>query len=542
MTGISRRFSKSAQTCLTFFLSLSMLLLGVGCNHDDAATQDPSDTVNAERRAPTVTLTANPTTVAAGAAATLTWTTSAAHSCQATGAWSGSMATSGSQSTGPLAATAMFILTCTGQFGSAADTATVAVTPADTTPPPPAPTVSLSANPTSVASGGTSTLTWSSTDATGCTAGGAWSGAKGVSGSEQTTALSATSTFTLSCSGAGGTASQSKTVTVTTSTPAPTVSLSANPTSVASGGTSTLSWSSTNATGCTASGAWSGAKAMSGSEQTAALSATSTFTLSCTGASGTASQSKTVTVSTSSGGSTGLSFPSNGTTSADVRFRFTGANLQPMYPATYIWKVNPRQQAGYYTTFFWGPDGAFTGTSYYGAHPYPDGEPKPSSTAHHWELSIDGGDNVTDANGHSTAVAYDAWRTQALRVFDNGTNKVHEFYWDLPDTTKVIRVLLDRAYGSTAPANPGLNFGDAPWNQGNERLSGILRGLQLYNVALSPANIVAESGTPLSTTAGSGGIWYLNLNPTPDDITDKSGKGHNPAWVSSTHAALWTGQ
>jgi hypothetical protein len=461
MIGLSRRFSKSTKARLAFFLSLSMLLFGEGCNHDDAATQDPADTANAERRAPSVNLTVSPATVAAGSAATLTWSTSAANTCTASGAWSGTKPVSGSQTTGPLNSSSVFILTCSGRWGTGDDTATAAVTPADTTPPPP---------------------------------------------------------------------------------PAPTVSLSASPTSVASGGTSTLSWSSTNATGCTASGAWSGAKAVSGSEQTAALSATSTFTLSCTGAGGTASQSKTVTVSTSSGGSTGLSFPSNGTTSADVRFRFTGANLQPMYPATYIWKVNPRQQAGYYTTFFWGPDGAFTGTSYYGAHPYPDGEPKPSSTAHHWELSIDGADNVTDANGHSTAVAYDAWRTQALRVFDNGTNKVHEFYWDLPDTTKVIRVLLDRAYGSTAPANPGLNFGDAPWNQGNERLSGILRGLQLYNVALSPANIVAESGTPLSTTAGSGGIWYLNLNPTPDDITDKSGKGHNPAWVSSTHAALWTGQ
>ena len=36
------------------------------------------------------------------------------------------------------------------------------------------------------------------------------------------------------------------------------VSLTANPSTIASGGSSTLTWSSTNATSCTASGGWSG--------------------------------------------------------------------------------------------------------------------------------------------------------------------------------------------------------------------------------------------------------------------------------------------
>lgn len=67
---------------------------------------------------------------------------------------------------------------------------------------------------------------------------------------------------------------------------APTVTISANPTSVASGATSTLTWSSTNATSCTASGAWSGAEATSGSKATSALSAESTFTLTCANSTG----------------------------------------------------------------------------------------------------------------------------------------------------------------------------------------------------------------------------------------------------------------
>ncbi len=78
-----------------------------------------------------------------------------------------------------------------------------------------APTVTLSANPLSVSAGGSSTLTWSSTNAMSCTASGAWSGNKAVSGNQSTGTLSATGTFILSCSGAGGSATQSATVTLT---------------------------------------------------------------------------------------------------------------------------------------------------------------------------------------------------------------------------------------------------------------------------------------------------------------------------------------
>ena len=158
---------------------------------------------------------------------------------------------------------------------------------------PTGPTVTLSASPTTVAVGGASTLTWSSTNATSCTASGGWLGTRPTSGSESTGALAASTTFTLTCTGAGGSASQSVTVAVT---PAPTVTLSASPTTVVAGGSSTLTWSSTNATSCSASGGWSGSKPVSGSESTGALTTTTTFTLSCTGAGGSASQSATVTV------------------------------------------------------------------------------------------------------------------------------------------------------------------------------------------------------------------------------------------------------
>ena len=171
---------------------------------------------------------------------------------------------------------------------------------------PPAPTVSLTASPMSVASNGETTLSWLSSNATSCTASGAWSGPRAVIGAQGISALTATSTFTLTCSGAGGSVSKSVTVTVAAGTPAPTVSLTANPGNVSSGGSSTLTWSSTNATSCTAGGAWSGNKTTSGSQSTGPLSASSTYTLNCTGTGGSASQSISISVGTGTPSPVGL--------------------------------------------------------------------------------------------------------------------------------------------------------------------------------------------------------------------------------------------
>ena len=163
----------------------------------------------------------------------------------------------------------------------------------------PAPTVTLTASPTSIASGGSSTLTWSSTNATSCTASGGWTGSKATSGTLGTGAITMPSSYSLTCTGTGGTSGVS-TVLVNI---IPTATLVAAPSVIASGGSSTLTWSSTNATSCTASGAgagWSGSKATSGTQSTGALTATTSYSLSCSGAGGTSSL-VTATVTISSG-------------------------------------------------------------------------------------------------------------------------------------------------------------------------------------------------------------------------------------------------
>lgn len=79
---------------------------------------------------------------------------------------------------------------------------------------PPLPIVTLSAASTSITSGQSTTLQWTATDATTCTASNGWSGTKTTTGSQSTDALTANTTYDLSCTGPGGTASASVTVAV----------------------------------------------------------------------------------------------------------------------------------------------------------------------------------------------------------------------------------------------------------------------------------------------------------------------------------------
>lgn len=82
--------------------------------------------------------------------------------------------------------------------------------------PSSAPTVTLTADPATVALNASSTLTWNSTDATSCTASGDWSGIKSTSGSEIQNNLTSNKSYTIACIGSGGTASSTATVTVMT--------------------------------------------------------------------------------------------------------------------------------------------------------------------------------------------------------------------------------------------------------------------------------------------------------------------------------------
>lgn len=237
---------------------------------------------------------------------------------------------------------------------------------------------------------------------------------------------------------------------------------------------------------------------------------------------------------------TGLDFPGSASVKTTMRFRFL--NPLPMYPATYIWHALPRQQDGYYTAFFWANDDG-KGTletflwkngvadSYYGAHPYPRNGHS-NGKVHDWEISIQQRDPV---NG---AVAYGRWHTQVFVAYAGFWGKYHTFYWNWPklDASSTVSYTAPASYGNVNPPVPALTWGDAPWQPGREVWCGVLRGFQIYDAALSPEQIRAEIASPGSVRTP----WYLNLNPTPTDITDKSGNGHNPEWVGQERPSLWS--
>jgi hypothetical protein len=249
---------------------------------------------------PTIIFRSGNPTISSGGKSYLYWQATNATACEASGGWQGSVSTRSGQWTGALTKTTQFLLTCTGASGSATKSTTVTVT--GTPSATPAPTVTISASPSSLTSGRSSTLSWSSTNATACSAAGAWSGTKAVSGSQGTAALSANASYQLTCTGAGGSATHTATVSVTNAIP--TVNLAASPGTVQTGAKTTLTWSSTNATSCTASGGWLGSRATSGSSATGALNTTTIYALACTGAGGTANKTATVTVAAVVNGST----------------------------------------------------------------------------------------------------------------------------------------------------------------------------------------------------------------------------------------------
>lgn len=150
---------------------------------------------------PTATLTSNQSTLTAGEPLTLSWRSSNATQCVASGGltadhWAGPLPTTSGQLTvtSPSAATVTYTLTCTADGQQAQSQLPITYT---------VPVVTLTPSTTSIAAGGTLTLAWSSTYAATCTAtGGAsgdgWAGSRTLSG-HTTVTVSAAATYTLTC-------------------------------------------------------------------------------------------------------------------------------------------------------------------------------------------------------------------------------------------------------------------------------------------------------------------------------------------------------
>ena len=241
---------------------------------------------------PAVTVSANPTQIAAGQASVLTVVATNASQVTLTGSDGSSFtlaANGGTQSVKP-AVTTTYNASAIGSKGTATASATVTVMAA-------AATVNITANPASISAGASSVLTVTATNATKVTVSGSdgTSYSLAASGGAQTVSPTSTTTYTATATGASGNVTATATVTVT---PATTITITANPTTITDGSSSTLTVTATNATAVSVSGSDGTSYTLqaSGGTQSVHPDATATYTATAVGAAGDVTATATVTV------------------------------------------------------------------------------------------------------------------------------------------------------------------------------------------------------------------------------------------------------
>ncbi len=238
--------------------------------------------------------TASPTSVTAGQPATLSWNTTGFSNVSISNIGTVSPAGSGSISTVPLYNTTTYTITASGN-GCAQSTQTVTVTVNQVSPN--CVINSFTASPTSVGQGGYSTLSWFTSNCTIASITPMIGSVSPNGGSVSTGPLQMNTTYTLTATGANG-GSVSQQITVYVNAPAQNCIITyftATPSTVNQGGSTTLSWNTTNCNSVSISTIGNVTPASAGSISTAPLSATTTYTITAIGTN-TVSQSLTVTV------------------------------------------------------------------------------------------------------------------------------------------------------------------------------------------------------------------------------------------------------
>ena len=290
--------------------------------HYRAAAQNSAGTTFGENKTfttscgPTVDLKANgsdgPISVAYGSSVTLTWISSSANSCQASGDWTGYKSTSGSQTISNLTSSKTFTLNCSGSAGSVSDNVTVNIGS-------PSLSVSLSPSPSS------GCVPLNGVDLTGsvsgnfggdivyffdCTNDGTWEKITTYYSNSYTAYdvcnFGSTGNYTakVKIENQGVSAENTANINVLSCQSPVSVDLKINgydgSIALPYNSIATLTWTSNNANYCTASGDWSGSKSISGSESTGNLFSSKSYSITCTGSGG--SNTDTATVNMTSTG------------------------------------------------------------------------------------------------------------------------------------------------------------------------------------------------------------------------------------------------
>jgi hypothetical protein len=233
---------------------------------------------------PTITsFSGSPSNISSGQSVTLSWNVSGAQSVSIDHGIGSVSATSGTVQATP-ASTTTYTLTATNASGAVSATARITV----------ASGVEFTVTPSTVVSGDSVNLHWNILGANNISIQGGQMNMSGLQGTgDLADTPTATTTYTLTAPG-GITASV--TVTVLAANSPVITSFTADPMSIASGGTVTLSWNISNATSVSISPGSFSIPSTSSGQVTAIVMATTTYTITATNAQGTNTRSVTVTV------------------------------------------------------------------------------------------------------------------------------------------------------------------------------------------------------------------------------------------------------
>jgi len=251
-------------------------------------------------------------------------------------------------------------------------------------------------------------------------------------------------------------------------------------------------------------------------------------------------------------------------------------SLPPPYPFTAMFKVYPRSipvaNDRFSAHWFRGNSGIFqfgTGycSGYYGWTEYPvpnrSSESKTEVSAGQGSGSCtdrvtrdNSGDPSNDKAADAPYTTYGQWYSRAITARFTGSVYEHKGYYSIaagvgPSLTVTsqrfsawVRPPSDSIFmGQTGDNGSGKSWGgEARWEESNA----ILRGLQFYDALLTPTQLQNRSSCEtdacvLAQCAGDPPCpWFLNMNPTPTDVSDKSGRGHHATWAGPGRPRLWS--
>jgi hypothetical protein len=149
------------------------------------------------------------------------------------------------------------------------------------------PTVQLSATPDSVATGGTTVLTWNAANAAVCAASGDWAGVYAPTGSQTIRSITRDSRFQLNCIGPGGNVAAVVEVLLSDIPRDPVLQFEIDFSTLPVDNTVVLRWESLHTDDCVASGDWTGDRPTGGAETVGPISTSGAiYTLTCSGRGG----------------------------------------------------------------------------------------------------------------------------------------------------------------------------------------------------------------------------------------------------------------